>query len=561
LAGTLRFVPANTAPTFCRVDRGAARMNDVRALNLVIVHYHLRPGGIRRVIELATPHLIREFDDRIERIVLACGEANDQEWNTYLRRQLAGLPVEFFIEPAFHYFSEQRRSAEQVVRQIRIALGEIFSGARAGDTVVWAHNLGIGRNLLLTRELTRACGQRNFPLLAHHHDWWFDNRWVRWQEARRCGFRSLRVVAETVFPSARHLRHVAINRTDAKILGRHFGVGWLPNPAHLGPALPAARVRRAKDWLRAKLGDNAPVWLMPCRLLRRKNIAEALLLTRWLRPQAWLVTTGGVSSRGEQDYANRLAGAARGHGWRLRLGILDGAKPGQPGVAELLAACENVLLTSIQEGFGLPYLEAAAARRPLVARAIPNIAPDLAHFGFRFPQCYDDVLIDPRLFGWQAEWRRQRKLFRAWKNELPTACRRWTDEPEFLAAGRNPRPVPFSRLTLTAQLEVLAQPVGCSWELCARLNPFLPAWRRRAEAGRLQITPWPRSAAGGLSGRSYARRFQRIVRAMPRGAPRSDSAIAAQEEFIRERLGSGHLFPLLWLGETPSFRPPAGTIP
>ena len=36
----------------------------------------------------------------------------------------------------------------------------------------------------------------------------------------------------------------------------------------------------------------------------------------------------------------------------------------------MLAASEAVLLTSIQEGFGLPYLEAAAARRPLV---IPDL--------------------------------------------------------------------------------------------------------------------------------------------------------------------------------------------
>ncbi|OYV85625.1 MAG: hypothetical protein B7Z73_13210, partial [Planctomycetia bacterium 21-64-5] len=39
-------------------------------------------------------------------------------------------------------------------------------------------------------------------------------------------------------------------------------------------------------WLSEQLGDDAPVWLMPCRLLRRKNLAEALLLARWLRPEA-----------------------------------------------------------------------------------------------------------------------------------------------------------------------------------------------------------------------------------------------------------------------------------
>ena len=103
------------------------------------------------------------------------------------------------------------------------------------------------------------------------------------------------------------------------------------------------------------------MWLLPCRLLRRKNIAEALLLTRWLRPEAWLVTTGGVSSAEEQAYADGLAAAAQTHGWRLRLGILHGDESQKPSVPELLAASEAVLLTSLQEGFGLPYLEAAAA--------------------------------------------------------------------------------------------------------------------------------------------------------------------------------------------------------
>jgi hypothetical protein len=62
-------------------------------------------------------------------------------------------------------------------------------------------------------------------------------------------------------------------------------------------------------------------------------------------------------------------------------------------VPELLAASEAVLLTSIQEGFGLPYVEAAAAGRPLIARHLPNIAPDLHKFGFRLPQAYDEILV------------------------------------------------------------------------------------------------------------------------------------------------------------------------
>jgi hypothetical protein len=232
------------------------------------------------------------------------------------------------------------------------------------------------------------------------------------------------------------------------------------------------------------------------------------------------------------------------------LGILGSNESGKPSVNELLAASEAVLLSSIQEGFGLPYLEAAAARRPLIARAIPNIAPDLRKFGFSFPQIYEELLVDPRLFDWPGEVARQKKLFAAWRNRLPQLCRKWTGEPLLSSAGKRPRAVPFSQLTLTAQLEVLAWPSDDSWKLCAPLNPFLEIWKKRADGGRLQITPWPCAAAGWLDGRSYARRFTGIARAAGRGGRRSNSALRAQEDFLREKLGAQNQFPLLWSRDT-----------
>jgi glycosyltransferase involved in cell wall biosynthesis len=520
-------------------------------VNLVIVHYHLRPGGVRRIIERATPHLIRAFHGALDRVVLACGEARDREWIEEFGRRLAPVPVECVVEAAIGYFSEQRKPVGYVTRRIRAALGGILSGAPADEALVWAHNLGVGRNVLLSRELTRLCVERAVPLIAHHHDWWFDNRWSRWREMRRCGCATLRATAAAVFPAVPGVQHVAINGADAAILRRCFSTGaaWLPNLAD-SKRPTGDRVSAARRWLKRELENAEPVWIMPCRLLRRKNVAEALLLTRWLRPEAWLVTTGGVSSADERAYADRLAAGAERHGWQLRLGVLEGSGIGRPAVAELLAASEAVLLTSVQEGFGLSYLEAAAARRPLIARAIPNVAPDLARFGFRFPQHYNELLIDPRLFDWKAETDRQRRLFARWKGQLPGPCQRWTGRPEVLGHRAGPGPIPFSRLTLSAQLEVLAQPLARSWDLCAPLNRFLPGWRRRAGSGGLRITPWPRSAARWLSGGAYAQRFARLARGLPRTAPRPGAGPAAQAEFIRARLGSEHLFPLLWRSET-----------
>jgi len=517
-------------------------------VKLVIVHYHLRPGGIRRIIELAVPHLVREAPRPITRVVLATGERADDQWHKHFAQQLPGVPVEVVVERSFNYLSEQRASPSRIKMQINRALNKILANTDDGNCLVWAHNLGVGRNLLLTRELAAVCAARDLSLVSHHHDWWFDNRWARWPEMRRSGFRALAASARAVFPQTGNVLHAAINHADADTLSRNFAeqAFWLPNLTESGTLPSAARKNSARRWLRNKLAhDGAPVWLLPCRTLRRKNIAEALLLTRWLRPEAWLVVTGAASSADEQPYFRALENAAEKHHWRLRLGVLAGKEPRKPSIAELLAASEAVLLTSIQEGFGLPYLEAAAARRPLISRRLPNIAPDLDQFGFRFPQAYDEILIAPELFDWNAERARQRNRFDEWRSTMPASVRALVSRPPLLAI-RCASPVAFSRLTLAAQLEILTHPASESWAACAPLNPFLETWQQRAAAGKLRVTPWPRTANHWLGGESYARRFFAALKLRSNSPAPRFSPEKVQSDFIATKLDAGNLFPLLW---------------
>jgi glycosyltransferase involved in cell wall biosynthesis len=521
-------------------------------VKLLIIHYHFRPGGVRRVIEQATPHLVAHWPQRVRSVVLATGEAPDSTWLRTFRQRLRGTPVKALVQPAFGYVSESDCADRGLRRRVMDGLMKLLREVGHDDCLVWAHNLGLGRNLYLARELTFTCHCAGIRLVSHHHDWWFENRWHHFAARREPGFRKLDAMASAVLAGSPHIAHAAINQADAAVLERHFPglAGWLPNPVESLPPPPAARVEDARCWLRQELGEEAPVWLLPCRLLRRKNIAEALLLTRWLRPDAWLVTTGGVSSAEEQPYAEALAAAAQTHGFRLRLGILRGDESEKPSVPELLAASEAVLLTSLQEGFGLPFLEAAAARRPLVARELPNIEPDLAKFGFAFPQCYRELRVDPSLFDWTSERHRQKRLFAEWKSLMPRAASLLAGKPAVLAAGSAPCPVPFSRLTLAAQLEVLSQPVGHSWNRCVALNPFLKEWRERALTGRLKTSPWPRSADRWLSGRAYARRFLDLVPPLLSQAPRTGASRAAQTEFLRKKLRAENIYPLLWNSRT-----------
>ena len=520
-------------------------------MKLLIVHSHYRPGGVRRVIELAAPHLVKALQPAATEIVLVGGEAPDDGWVDALQKRMGRVRVSLAIEPALGYFSEQQAGPPTLARRIRTHLEQCLSGLTARNVVVWAHNQGLGRNLLLAQALQDVCGARGVPLVFHHHDWWFDNRWSRWPEMQEAGYKTLAEVARALLPTAGNVRHATINQADAAVLERSLGerVGWIPNLTE--PAIPptAPRMRRAKSWLRERLGDDAPVWLLPCRLLRRKNVAEAWLLTRWLRPGGWLVTTGDVSSADERAYAEALQSAALHHGWRLRLSVLAGDETQKPTVAELLAASEAVLLTSLQEGFGLPNLEAAAAGRPLITRRLENVAPDLARFGFEFPQTYPELAIDLALFDWKAERHRRAQRFREWRSRLPQACRALVEEPPMLESAKPPKSVAFSRLTLPAQLEVLSVPAATSWETCVALNPFLERWRERATDGELAIPRWPGSAAKWLSGSAYGARFAELLQRPPAKTVPPGAAERAVDDFIRAKLAAENQYPLLWSSE------------
>jgi glycosyltransferase involved in cell wall biosynthesis len=509
---------------------------------LVVVHYHLRPGGVRRVIELALPGIVRGSPD-LHEVVLAVGEASDEAWIESLRRSLGDVSLRVFVEPTFRYIAEQRGSADSVRARLSAAIEPILHEVDA----VWIHNPALGRNLMLADILASEASRRRIPVVFHHHDFWFENRWARWPEMRATGYPTLDAVARACFPARPEIIHAAINRLDHSVLRRHVGARavWLPNPAFRADPPRPGRVRAARAWLTRRLDDAGPVWLCPTRLLRRKNLAEALLLTRWLRPEAWLVTTAAVSSEDERGYARRLMDAARKNGWRARFSVLADAGQDAPRVEELKAASEVVLLTSIQEGFGLPYVEAVAAGRPLLARRLPNVMPDLRRWGFQLPHTYAEVWIDPRCLDLSRERERQIALWRRWKSALPSSCRGLVELPPLVAQHAETGPVAFSHLTLAAQIEVLSRPAEETWNLCRRWNPLLRKWKPQAGSASLDVAAWPAAADTDLGVEAAAERFLHALGHTSGRTPPLTASGLTQRAFIEQRLGREFLFPLL----------------
>lgn len=253
------------------------------------------------------------------------------------------------------------------------------------------------------------------------------------------------------------------------------------------------------------------------------------------------MTTGGASSEHESAYARRLEERAVSEGWSFAPAILAAAEDALP-VSAFLAAAEAVLTTSIQEGFGLPCLEAASAVRPLFARILPNVSPDLDALGFQTPLAYADVMVPADFFHARREAERQIALWARWRSGLPPAIGSRCEPPAFPASPNNP--VAFSRLTLDAQLQVLSHSPAEIHAALAPLNPDLAAWRGLPT--RLPPASLGDSAKTALSPENFASSFQAAVDlADSAPAPLADSPQKALDFFLTGRLASENLYPLL----------------
>lgn len=164
-------------------------------------------------------------------------------------------------------------------------------------------------------------------------------------------------------------RHVTVNELARSALAARRGIAAVTiyhgffdehRPEARGPA-------------RAALGVGSGLLvLQPTRAIPRKNVHVGLAVAEALGATFWL--TGPVED-GYAEELDRLLERARVP-VRRRL-------PAGVDMAAAYAACDAVVLPSSWEGFGLPLVEAALHRKPIVVADFP-VAAELREFGFRW---------------------------------------------------------------------------------------------------------------------------------------------------------------------------------
>ncbi|MBO0687034.1 MAG: glycosyltransferase family 4 protein [Candidatus Dormibacteraeota bacterium] len=280
------------------------------------------------------------------------------------------------VERIAHELAEGRPATDQF-EALRSRLVARLRPLLEDREVLIAHNI---LTMPFNLPLAAALEDLGKPVLAWTHD-------LAWVNPRYAAYRRDGWPWTILCRPQPEATYVAISRTRRREI-----CGVLGLPPRAVPVIPngvdaealwglSSATRRLA--FRGGFGGADPLVLVPVRLTRRKRIelaleAAALLAER--HPRLRLVVSGplgphSADNRAYWDDLRRLRqrlGLDRVVCFLHELGPPKGTHPvNERSVAELYRMADVVLLPSESEGFGLPLLEAALCRTPLVCADLP----------------------------------------------------------------------------------------------------------------------------------------------------------------------------------------------
>jgi len=339
--------------------------------SLVIVHYHLLPGGVCSSLKNSLVALGQSgwLSHRSVK-VLTGRRSGINEFRIFLDQQ--GLKAQIEVDPRLDY-SERVWPGRDAFWQEASRLANWFLLQVRGDSLFWAHNPTLGKNALVTAALMKAAQQAVVSGVAHQflyhlHDF------------AECGR----------FWNLKHLR-------------KCWGDGGLED---FYPAVPLVRTekRKSKESIGKDLQIYArekgyqfeygrPWWTLPIRLIRRKNVVEALLLAAMAEDSPQLLITLDANSEPERPYAEAVKELFRKEKHAAVVGFGHELVGSAFSFDDLLLASDVVVSTSLLEGFGFTFLEGANRGRPLVGRNLNDVTSDFVDVGFPATSLYDEFLV------------------------------------------------------------------------------------------------------------------------------------------------------------------------
>lgn len=323
----------------------------------LFVHYHLRPGGVTRVIQQQTAVFDRMH---LPFVTISAGPET-------------AVTGEHRTLPSLDYASPTAQELHDDL--LRLLVKDL------PRPHIWhIHNPTLGCHPRMAEVIGKMAhsGER---IILHIHDFAEDDRPQNLE---------LLSGGPAWFPCGARLHYVVLTPRDESIL-RSAGlpaeqVTVIENPVSPSP-LPFPQCQSARV-------------IYPTRAITRKNIGEMLLLAALSPAGTRFSTTLGPGKSMHQSNYGHWQETARKFDLPVDWAIAENRDHAEH-FDDIISTTTHLLSTSVQEGFGMAFVEAIAWQRPLIGRAIPHISEHLSRHGIRHPLLYDGILIDTLEFSEQ----------------------------------------------------------------------------------------------------------------------------------------------------------------
>lgn len=336
-------------------------------MKVAIVHYHLEPGGVTRVIE-NTIQSWENSDSRPKDWVILCGRP-------YPGEVLDKVKV---IE-GLDYASLQKAVDPKLLCQ---RLEDTAIQALGSSPDIWhVHNHSLGKNPSLTLAVAELA-KKGAQMLLQPHDFA--------EDGRAENFLNLGRSYKYAYPSGNQVHYAALNQRDQSFLKSAFKD--YPSVIHLLPnAVPQVSPKNKPADLRSsdhKLPDH--LFLYPVRAVRRKNLGELALLAA-SHPESHFANSLGPTNPSFQKTYQKWQTFGKTLNLPLTYGLGERTNATFP---ELIEHASSIINVSIAEGFGLGFLEPWIFGKSLCGRNIPEITSDFSKAGVCLDNLYSKLWID-----------------------------------------------------------------------------------------------------------------------------------------------------------------------
>lgn len=350
-------------------------------MKVVIVHYHLNPGGVTRIIESQVKGL--QIVAAGTELTLLCGnpvpDGIFQETRIQVDNSLN------YWDPAMQEV-DFMREAENLTAMIRNNLTD--------KGILHCHNPNLGKNPALTLAVFNLAAE-GCSVVNHCHDF-PEERPANMDLLDKLISGAVNMpLVEILYPNFTRYHYITLNSTDYKRIAAkgipHSRIHLLPNPVSLSgkvkPADKPAMNKKIRDIL--GLRSSLKLCTYPVRGIERKNLGEFILLAALLADVAYFTITQAPKNPSELPRYNRWKNFCRERGIAVKFESGE-----EVNHEELISISDFCITTSIREGFGMVYLEPWLAGIPVVGRDLASVTVDLKQYGLEFPRLYERILIE-----------------------------------------------------------------------------------------------------------------------------------------------------------------------